>query len=420
MRGICLSLALLWIAPQAHALPTPPSTAAGSGLGVVSKKHVAKEAHEVRQRSAAQLIDRLEQIRETIGKLEKSLYDELKETRNARLNVRKLSLLGRLQKKERELGQMRLLELETTVNELESRRKELRSKTVSQQAAIRAFLAGIAQSTERMPDPSAHFSSSAEAAERLEAPKRKVLANLVERGIREIETYKADLMDADQLQGEIREEKRQLANLFQDLDEQETVLEMNKQLQTDLMRDHEGERAEQIESYRKLRYAENQVEDLLKQFNSRAELERTVEEDRDTYRGLREGAFAMMRGRLPLPVANGRVISGFGRTFDDQSQLYVFRKGIAIDGGSSSPVKAVSAGRVAFAGELPDYGKVTILDHGEHYYTLCAHLGELRKSTGDRVLAGDSIGTTDEAGTPVYFEIRDRNIAVNPLQWVAN
>jgi septal ring factor EnvC (AmiA/AmiB activator) len=247
-----------------------------------------------------------------------------------------------------------------------------------------------------------------------------VLANLVERGIKEIETYKVDLADADQLEKEIREEKRQLAALFQDLDEQETVLEMNKQLQADVLRAREGDRVEQLENYRKLKYAENQVEELLKQFNSRAELERTVEADRDTYRSMREGAFAMLRGRLPLPLPDGRVISGFGRTFDPQSQLYVFRKGVSIDGGSGSPVKAVSAGKVAFAGELPDYGRVVIVDHGEHYYTLCAHLGELRRQTGDMVMAGDPIGMTDESGTPIYFEIRDRNIAVNPLQWVAN
>jgi septal ring factor EnvC (AmiA/AmiB activator) len=379
-----------------------------------------KAAVAARQQQAAKLIDQLEKIRETIGKLEKSLYDEMRESRSAQLNLRKLSLLGRLQKKERELGQMRLLELESTVNELETRRKELRSRTVSQQVAIRAFLAGIERSVEHAPDPAARTSAAQTAAEKLEAPKRKVLANLVERGMREIETYKADLVDADQLEREIREEKRQLSNLFQDLDEQETVLEMNKQLQTDLMQRNDGEHAEQIENYRKLRFAENQVEDMLKQFNSRAELERSVEADRDVYRGLREGAFAMTRGRLPLPVQDGKVISGFGRSFDTQTQLYVFRKGILIDGGSGSPVKAVSAGRVAFAGELPDYGKVAIIDHGEHYYTLCAHLGELRRSTGDTVVAGDPIGMTDESGTPVYFEIRDRNIAVNPLQWVSN
>jgi septal ring factor EnvC (AmiA/AmiB activator) len=60
-----------------------------------------------------------------------------------------------------------------------------------------------------------------------------------------------------------------------------------------------------------------------------------------------------------------------------------------------------------------------ILDHGSHFYTLCAKLGELTRKNGDSVAAGDRIALTDDQGTPVYFEIRSRNIAVNPLQWVA-
>jgi septal ring factor EnvC (AmiA/AmiB activator) len=360
------------------------------------------------------LVERLDGLREQIDHVQKSLYEEMRGERSVQLNVRKLQTLGRLQKKERELGQLRMLELENTVHELEDRRQQLRSRTVTQQAAIRRFLAALARA--HAPDPL----DPAKPKDRLDGPRRRVLANLIERGIKEIEAYKVDLADADQLERNIREEKRQLSNLFQDLDEQETVLEMNKQLQDDLIAKHEGERLDQMENYRKLKTAESQVEDLLKQFNAHAELEKTVEAEREAYRGARDGGFAALQGRLPLPVSGGRVISGFGKTFDSQSQLYVFRKGITIDGGNNASVKAVSGGRVAFAGELPDYGQVTIVDHGDHYYTLCAHLGELSKRTGDIVMAGDPIGVTDSSGTPVYFEIRDRNIAVNPLQWVAN
>ena len=63
---------------------------------------------------------------------------------------------------------------------------------------------------------------------------------------------------------------------------------------------------------------------------------------------------------------------------------------------------------------------MTIVDHGEHFYSLCAHLGDLKGKAGDPVAAGDVLGTSDQAGNPVYFEIRARNDAVNPLQWVSN
>jgi septal ring factor EnvC (AmiA/AmiB activator) len=114
------------------------------------------------------------------------------------------------------------------------------------------------------------------------------------------------------------------------------------------------------------------------------------------------------------------VISSFGRSFDPKSRLYIFKKGIEIASAKSAGVRAVSAGKLAYSGELPEYGRVAIVDHGEHFYSICAHLGELKKKAGESVAAGDLIGLTDESGTPVYFEIRARNVAVNPLQWISN
>ena len=125
-----------------------------------------------------------------------------------------------------------------------------------------------------------------------------------------------------------------------------------------------------------------------------------------------------MKGKLGLPV-DGKIVSKFGPSFDMKSSLNIFKKGIDIEAGKKMLVRAISAGKIAFSGELPNYGRVTIIDHGEHFYSLCAHLGELRKQVGDPVAAGDSVGTSSDDGAPVYFEIRARNIAVNPLQWVS-
>ena len=98
--------------------------------------------------------------------------------------------------------------------------------------------------------------------------------------------------------------------------------------------------------------------------------------------------------------------------------LFVFKKGIDITSGKQAPVRAISAGKVVYSGKLPDYGQVVIIDHGEHYYSLCAHLGTIDKKTSEAVVEGDLVGSTDELGTPLYFEIRARNVAVNPLQWI--
>jgi septal ring factor EnvC (AmiA/AmiB activator) len=274
--------------------------------------------------------------------------------------------------------------------------------------------------------------------EGVEAPRRKVLANLVERGIRETEALKIDLADADQLEVRIGDEKQQLAYLFADLDEQKGILEFNQQLQVDILKKHENERVVQLDNYRKLKVAESQVENLIQDFNARVELQRTTEAERQASIAAREAQknvdksvasvtagvgqsdFAKLKGQLKLPIAYGKILTAYGRAFDSKSGLYVFKKGIDIRPDKKQTVHAIYGGKVAYSGELPDYGKVAIIDHGDHFYTLCAHLGSSLRKTGDSVAAGDAIGETDDLGTPVYFEIRARNVAVNPLQWISN
>jgi septal ring factor EnvC (AmiA/AmiB activator) len=251
-------------------------------------------------------------------------------------------------------------------------------------------------------------------------PKRHVLGHLVENGLKEIAIIRVDLEDALILEGRIQEEKQHLAYLVQDLSEQEMILEFNKELQNDILKKKHELRIAQFESYKKLKETEMQVEQLIGQFNSRKELEKVEEAQRVATISARVGEFQKMKGKLLFPVSKGQVIAGFGKAFDSKSGLYVFKKGIDISTGKELPVRSVSEGKVAYSGELNGYGKVTIIDHGHQYYSLMANLGELTKRAGDNVSAGDTIGRTDDLGTPVYFEIRARNVAVNPLQWLAN
>ena len=384
----------------------------------VSALLVCSAAHGA---GAPALSDRLEGIRGRVLTLERGLIDGLKQQKASRSNLKKIQTLLKLQREERTLGRQRLEELERTVTELEMRRGELKERILQQQRSVRRRLVDIGRSMGEQPRSLKLFER-----EQIEAPRRKALSLLADRGIKEVEAYRADLADADRLEARIQDERSRLAYVFQDLKEQEGVLELNRQLQVDLVKERHHERAAQLENYRMLKGAEAQVERLIRDFNSRRELEKVAQEERDQARkqhdfdlAVRDSPFALAKGKLPLPIA-GKVISFFGRALDPKSNLQIFKKGIDIETAKEQPVLSVFAGKVAYSGELPNYGRLTIVDHGDHFYTLCAKLGALSKKAGDVVAAGEPIGTSDADGTPVYFEIRSRNIAVNPLQWVFN
>lgn len=370
--------------------------------------------------SKADLAERLSQIRDKVLNLEQALVGGSKLRKEARGNIGHIQTLIKLQKEERSLGQQRMEELSSTIGELKVRRGQLLEKVQTQQKMIRRSLVEIERSGHEMPHAAVFYEE-----EKIEAPRRKVLSRLVDRGLKEIETLKIDLSDASFLEEKIQEEQHQLAYLFHDLREQESILELNKQLQFDVLKKTHEEKLGQLENYRKLKSAEGQVEKLIGNFNARRELEQSIESEKRASRESNDAhemlnsAFAKLRGHLSLPVM-GKIVAQFGRGFDPKSQLQVFKKGVDIASGKLTPVKAIYAGKVAFSGELPNYGRVAIVDHGDHFYSLCAHLGELKAKAGDLVVVGDVLGVSDSSGTPVYFEIRARNIPVNPLQWVSN
>ena len=395
-------------------------------LGVLSVflgiTELARAASAVNHAATTTFTDQLSKLRTQVVSLESELITNLKSKKQAQTSVKKIQLLLKLQQTERSIGKKRLGELESRVMELEARRATLADRIRLQQLSVRRELIAVerSQSTVVRATQDAKSSHSLHKSELLEGPRRKVLANLVQHSIKEMEVLKVDLADAEQLQSRIDEEKQQLAYLFQDLREQDSILELNRQLQLDMIQRKHEERLSQLENYRKLKSSEHQVEQLLSQFNARLELQKATDTERAASRAMSQGAFGKLKGRLALPIPKSRILSAFGRVYDSKSKLHIFKKGIDIEAGKKTPVFAVSAGRLAFSGELPEYGRVAIVDHGDHFYTLYAHLGEFRRNSGDPVALGDVVGLSDERATPVYFEIRDRNVAVNPLQWIAS
>ncbi len=83
-------------------------------------------------------------------------------------------------------------------------------------------------------------------------------------------------------------------------------------------------------------------------------------------------------------------------------------------------VRTVYAGRVAFADRYGSYGRIVIVDHGEHYYTVSGNLASVDVRVGDEVSAGERLGTVgDEGQGPLlYFEIRHGSQTLPPSPWL--
>lgn len=130
--------------------------------------------------------------------------------------------------------------------------------------------------------------------------------------------------------------------------------------------------------------------------------------------------FEAMRGKLDYPV-RGEVMAAFGKTQHPEFTAELFRKGIDIAASLGEEIRAVESGKVVFADRFSGYGRMMIVDHGQRYYTIYAHLAELLKHAGEPVRRGEPIATVGDSdsleGARLYFEIRKGGKPLDPLPW---
>ncbi len=136
--------------------------------------------------------------------------------------------------------------------------------------------------------------------------------------------------------------------------------------------------------------------------------------------------FRSMKGRLPFPLAGRAEIRTVRRAGAPGP-------GLEMSAPAGTPVRAVHAGRVAFADTYGPFGPIVILDHGDHYYTLMGDLGSIDVRVGDDLSAGAKVGTVGRASNEersheksgskarspaLYFEVRRGATAVDPGPWL--
>jgi len=362
----------------------------------------------------------LQQIQSEVKRLEGGIQNGKQAEASLSSELGKLEKLLKLQALEIQLSSMELEKLETHVQEMNQRREGLEASINTRKRRLRMALSLLPTLETRSPISRLTDTDAASLDQY-----RELVGRMLHADKDEILSLSKVLDEVESLNAKLAEEKERQVAHDEDLREKAAVLELNQKLKKDLLHRTHAEQVDRLRSYQSAKAAEGELESVLSRFNIAAEVRKQKEAEEiaaapAVLKPLHRAGpgFAARKGGLVLP-AEGKIVSVFGRKYDPKASLYTFHKGVDIQAGAGNAVHAVFGGKVVYSGTIGGYGQLLILDHGDQYYSLVGQLGEASKKEGDDVKEGETIGRSSLDGTAVYFEIRQRHVAVNPLPWFA-
>tara|TARA_R110002126_G_scaffold172606_4_gene321352 strand:- start:1547 stop:2710 length:1164 start_codon:yes stop_codon:yes gene_type:complete len=219
----------------------------------------------------------------------------------------------------------------------------------------------------------------------------------------------------------------QINNTIVELEQVKEKLAQQQQQMQDTLVEQQQQQQQLLAVKSTQQTAINQLQQLLKEHGSQlsylrqneSSLQNTIDELRAlAERSLELLGLATNKGRLRWPL-NGDLLQGFG----ESRQGGMRSRGILIQGQEGNPVQAIADGRVIYADWLKGYGWVIVLDHGKGFMSLYGHNQNILKQPGEQIIAGEAIALVGmsggQASAGLYFEIREKGDAVNPLPWLS-
>jgi septal ring factor EnvC (AmiA/AmiB activator) len=343
--------------------------------------------------------DRLHRIQERRASLERDLL---------RLRGEERSLLGEVERLELE-AQVRTeqlretqLVLQRTQHEMDETLRRLRALEASIERA-RPVLAERARALYKLGELS--YLRLLLSVERPSDMFRgyRLVTTLARRDKERIAGFRSDVQALNGARTELEAKTQKALALRADLDRTRRVLEADRARKTRLLTEIVEKKETHAAFVAELQEAEKRLGEMLG--------------------GLAGGEISVpipaFKGVLAWPV-DGRVRVPFGLRKHPRFDTFTVQNGLEIDAPAEAPVHAVHEGTVVFAEMFKGYGLMVVLDHGGKHHSLYAHLSEARVKTGQKLQAGEVLGTvgTSLEGTGLYFEMRFQGRPEDPQEWL--
>ena len=226
-----------------------------------------------------------------------------------------------------------------------------------------------------------------------------------------VTNYLKTLTKLGEAESQLAAKKKDVAAILRATNLKKQELEAEQAKNADLVQQIRKNRATYEQTLRELRESADQLQVMMAKIASQEWALPT------TFVPLYE-----VRGKLGWPL-DGRVVTAFGLQKHPRFNTIIMNNGIEIaPAKDKSLIAAVHPGKVVYADYFQGYGNLLILDHGMSYYTLYGHCSQFLVNVGDMVRAGQPIALVGDSGSLsgecLYFEVRYKTKALDPLQWL--
>ena len=245
----------------------------------------------------------------------------------------------------------------------------------------------------------------------------KYLRSITSQNLQLYQQIKGQEAEIAAFRKELEGQEQQLEKLQQQVRDQEEVALKQQDLKASLLAQVKEQRKSTEDDIAQLKKESQELQNLVDKFRSKIS---GLEKEKAR---IKKFNYARKKGAFDWPV-QGKVISNFGKQKHASLNTYVINNGIEISAPAGTDVLAIEQGNVLYADIFKSYGLMVIIDHGDDFYTVYAHLGATGVKENTRVLKGQVIGQVGNgknghSNVPnLYFELRQDGKPEDPLLWL--
>lgn len=229
----------------------------------------------------------------------------------------------------------------------------------------------------------------------------KYLRVVIDYDARLIETHRQQVVLKERYQEELIQDQSQWLRSIRQVEKKREEIKKGREEKRALLRSIQKEKAVYQKVIGELEARAKQLQLLIEK----------LEQEKSLVAHARTGTESL-KAKLVPPV-QGKLLS----SFKEKGQ-----NGIEIQAPLGTGIRAVLPGKVLYADWFKGFGNIVIIDHGDHLITVYGYSSEVMKKAGDNVSQGEVIALVGDAGSLkgpcVYFEIRHRGKARDPMEWI--